>query len=326
MPKALSPRLEVSGTATVELTDKQREALARVRGRIAGGDYTLEAVGCPCEADHDITIANIDRYGLAVGTQLCMSCGLMRCSARFDQRSMARFYAEDYRDMYDPLGPVLHFETDVKAGQWMIRQMPKLFGISEVIFDIGCGTGGKLLPISALPGKRAVGCDFAPDFISHGRSRGVEIVEGGAAALVEKVGKRADLVILSHVAEHFLDLERELTEVIEAIKPGGFLFIEVPGAVGGFELPFYRSDILRYVQNAHAYYFTRQTLTAVLTSLGLQVLSMDENVSGAALKPLDWTPRPMKLPANSAEALRILSHLSKLESDILKGQGASAGT
>ncbi|MDJ0764963.1 MAG: class I SAM-dependent methyltransferase [Myxococcota bacterium] len=309
---SLSARLKYAPDHIVALNGDQIATRDSIRKKIAKGVYPLEEVPCFCGETDAVRIAERDRYGLPITTVLCMQCGIMRSSPRMSDQSTAKFYRNDYRALYsgarskDEL-----FENGMARGEMIVKQMPKLIGQVEVVYDIGCGTGGMLMPFSKA-GKTVVGCDTDEAYLAYGRDKGLDLINGNAGDILKAKGKPADLVILSHTMEHFLDLRSEIGAVVDTLRPGGFLMVQVPG-IRSVVSSEYKGDILLYLQNAHNYHFTAQTLTFVLQSVGLEVIAVDETINVAARRPENWSPTATKAAIPPGEALYILSFLAETE-------------
>ena len=269
----------------------------------------MEDVPCFCGATQAQLLARRDRYGLPVSTLLCDTCGLLRTSPRMTRESYDRFYEDDYRSLY--VGS--HKKREALLGQSRSASMlpiyQKLLPPPATIFEVGCGAGG-LFPPLIEAGYRVAGCDLDGDAAALGRSKGFDTVQGNASRLKSEFGEAADGLVLSHVVEHFLDLRAELTEVCEALHPGGLLFITVPGVRN--IAPSYGGNILAYLQNAHTYHFTAATLRFVLESVGLVTHFVDEQCLAIAEKPTAAHPRIIPT-FPTGETVRTLNYLRALE-------------
>jgi SAM-dependent methyltransferase len=88
---------------------------------------------------------------------------------------------------------------------------------------------------------------------------GLRLRDGDASELRDE---KFDLIILSHVVEHILDVEAFMAEIVTHLNPGGHIYIEVPDitdfCMGAF-------------QTAHVYYFTIAHMNALCASAGLKV-------------------------------------------------------
>jgi SAM-dependent methyltransferase len=140
------------------------------------------------------------------------------------------------------------------------------------VCDIGCGSGDNLEALKNA-GFHVVGIE--PD--AKARSLSVEIAEvfdGTAERLPPQIQARDfDIVLMSHVLEHCIDLRATLTNVCSILRPGGSVIIEVPNnAAKGFSTfgaiwPW--SDIPRHIN-----FFTERSLSSLLHSYGLEISSV----------------------------------------------------
>ncbi len=305
------PRGGPQDRSWIRLTPGQLEARARVLAKLDDGTYALESAPCFCgEPASDLEIAGRDRYGLPVRTVLCPSCGLMRSDPRMDADSTARFYQDDYRDLYTgPGNGDALFASQVSRGRGLVKLLEKLLPTIDTVYEIGCGAGGLLLPF-AEQGKRVAGVDLGDEYLEFGRAQGLSLVHGSADDLLAQAGEPADLVLLLHVLEHYLDLSEGIEQTLRLVRPGGLLLIEVPGiasiATG------YRGDLLSYLQNAHNFHFTAATLEFVLRRCGLDVLASSESALALCQRPqvANDTANPPK-PNAAAEVLRTLADLER---------------
>ena len=94
------------------------------------------------------------------------------------------------------------------------------------LLDIGCGNGD-FLALAKEAGWNVFGCDPDPSARSIASQSGAEIRAGGAEAWLESAGS-FDAVTMSHVLEHVPDPVTTLQEVHALLRPGGFLYLELP--------------------------------------------------------------------------------------------------
>jgi SAM-dependent methyltransferase len=274
----------------------------------ASGEYATEAVKCFCGADNYTVVSKVDRYNLNYSLCVCNECGLLYANPRMTKDSYKKFYKEDYRIIYGSFGEDLVYHggesqtrTDIKEAILSLfnefeREYPK------VVFDIGCGTGSLMQEFHDFD---VTGIDFDNEAIQKARGIGLNAICGGIDEL-EKIGKKADLIIMQHVLEHFLDLEKDLLRIRELISENGVLYIAVPGLYG------WNPNAL--LQNAHTYQFTATTLEYVMHCCGFDALYIDDRIESY------WEKMDIKLPKDkksNEELGYILSHLSNDEKKLL---------
>ena len=278
MRHRLLSRLFTQTEPMVQLNDIQQSALEMFNRKIKDGEYVFEDVPCLCGKKDSILIGTCDRYGLSVHTHLCKHCGIMWTSPRMTEGSLKGFYEVDYRPIYvgHPQTPDLFFKKQIRHGKKIHEYVESCIKKSSMnqlkVFDIGCGAGGTLLPFKEN-GWLTYGCDLGGEYLIRGKEEGL-ILEHGDLKSLSQHGP-ANLVILSHVLEHFSNPINSLNEISELLTEDGYIYIEVPGI---FKIHSTYVDILLFLQNAHLYHFTLKTLSSVMTQVGFKLIKGDERI------------------------------------------------
>ena len=242
--------------------------IQRVKTKISSGVYVLEETACFCGSTQRKLVVEKDRYGFCYHLWLCRDCALLYASPRMTEEASKLFYENEYRLIYD--GPNESAEQDFKNGLihgGTLKELTDHLGIeTNVVFDIGCNAGGWLIPFQAK-GAKVCGVDWDTKRAAYGRSQGLKIVDD-----TSELTGQADLIILNHVLEHFLDMRTELTKIRSFLKPTGTLYVGVPGLYNTTKNrpPF---------QAAHNYEFTAATLKYVMECIGFRELYLDEYIS-----------------------------------------------
>ena len=109
-----------------------------------------------------------------------------------------------------------------------LKLLPGLLHGTEVIGDLGCGTG-HLTRLLAPFARRVVAIDRSPAMLQVARRRlrdceNAEVRQGDLNALPIESGK-LNLAILSLVLHYVVDLDRALSEVHRVLRPGGRILI-----------------------------------------------------------------------------------------------------
>ena len=113
--------------------------------------------------------------------------------------------------------------------KWVQRH---LGGPAERSMELGCGSGSLSTQLYAMGSTREVeGVDISPERVAQAEIRRNELgAPGGfrvedANRVVLEPG-RYDLIVSSHSFHHFLDLERVMVQVLEALTPRGLFILE----------------------------------------------------------------------------------------------------
>lgn len=266
-------------------------------------------INCPvCAAEAYIPFATRDRLGIPVTTVVCAECPTLYSRLRLDDESLEDFYRRFYRRIYTgSMFPSKLFEGQVASGQiildFLVANGRLEKPISEsVVLEIGCGAGGVLYPFH-LAGARVVGVDFDADYLETGRSRGLDLREGDCD-LAADAGP-FDIIILKDVLEHVADLNKIVAQLRGLVSDSGRVYIQVPG-IESLEFLGYRSDFLRYFQNAHLVHFSEPSLLYLFGSAGFVTVSSSKYVKAVFAK-VKSTETFVSLPKPSNDlALRVI--------------------
>jgi len=303
-----------SGGGEVPLTATAIQAKASFEEKIRNGLYVFEDVPCFCGNANGVLLASRERLGLYYPFVACERCGILRASPRMTAASYSQFYDSEYW----PLQILVDHESDWYFGKKLeegerirdyvlehlsSREQPK------VVFEIGCDTGMKLVPWRKL-GCEVSGTDCNLRRVERGRElTGITgLYVGGVEQLIEK-GQKADLVILSHVLEHFLDLSTALQEVRKILNPAGYVYVALPGTFWWIRNKCC-SDILVLLTIAHTYQFGLATLRYVLECEGFELVHGTEEIvslfrMGDQFRKRDDVPQ--------GEFQRVVSYLRRCE-------------
>ena len=265
--KLISRRFEVSSCRSImSLNSTQNDSIAHFIKQLLEGKYRLTWHPCLCGNQKFTLIAEIDRYAIPTNTLICNRCGQVQSNPVLDEVSLASFYRRYYRAIYSGSATPKdkHFKEQLRQGKRIQRFFASHgFKPGRKIFEIGCGAGG-ILHVFKSSGHELYGCDFNDAFLECGRSRGLNLYAGDASSL--RPHAKADLIILSHVIEHFFDPIKELNHINQLLADDGFVYIEVPNLKRLNS--YYRADVLRFFQNAHNWHFVPGSLDRLMSACG----------------------------------------------------------
>lgn len=273
-------------------TKKMGDVQLSVRNEIIKNDRPddYEFVSCICGNNDDYKVlSEVERHGLPYRKLICMKCGLLRVSPRWSQKRYDSFYQNQYRDLYNPVKTskeeyvkALSQHEHVKGvGKWIMKSNEKFGphrGVPRIL-EIGAGGGWNL---NGLPGDWIrTAYDVDDDYLEIGKRLFNIDMKYGLLDEASTEVQNHDIVVLSHVVEHFLDPVASLQLIAGAMTPDSLLLIEVPGL---FRIHRTNLDPMTYMQNAHTYTFTAFTLKYVCLMAGLRVLAIDESCRVICIK------------------------------------------
>jgi len=309
----IRPSLHDVGRPPKRLTPVQHRFREALLGKLSTAVYEYERAGtCVCGATGSVQLATHDRFGIPVGTVLCQSCGLCRTDPRLATKDLPSFYNEIYHGLHqgisepDPASVLFRVGQGDAIHSYVHDLLP---GGDLRVAEIGCGTGNVLREFQAAATDRDVavaGCEYAEAFVAVGRKAGTDVRLGGPEAL--RSSAPFDLVIMSHVAEHFPDPVEALTGVRELGHLDTLYYVEVPGVMTIHRKPEYGYRFDRYLTLAHTYHFTLATLATTMARAGYQLQRGDEEVRSVFKAGSPEVPR-----SDADTAVQILSYLKWLE-------------
>lgn len=235
-----------------------------------------------------------------VSNRVCKTCGLVFQSPRMTDEELDRFYADEYRQLYQgSQGPnpkdlaiqasraetlVRFIKAAAQAGRLPSPASPMRH------LDIGCSAGLLLQRFQLAFNLTPTGIEPGTAYRGYAQAQGIEVYQ--SLDELASQPKQFDWISLAHVLEHIAEPVDYLIDLRQNwLKPGGSLLLEVPNLYGHdcFEV-------------AHQVSYSPQTLKQTLKQAGFQVIA--EQIHGqprSKILPLYITvlARP---EANSAPA------------------------
>lgn len=298
---------QIDGKPAVPMTDAGKKTRDLVISKMRDGVYTLEQSPCICKTPEpsDVTLATVDRYRIPHRTVLCMQCGLVRTDPRMTQDAYNDFYRHYYRTLYERPGQsreqlFMAQQNNAERRYNYIRSHVELATDAEIV-EFGCGAGWNLCPFQQAQ-FTVSGYDFDDDYLKIGNEQGLDLQYGSIQTAVD-AERQYDVIILSHVVEHFLDPLDELAALSALLKPDGILYVEVPSILA------VKINPLKYFQNAHTYSFAPQTLCSVMERAGYSEIASSPQIESL----WRFNGKPTSYHSSSAMFHLILQHLKRAE-------------
>ncbi|MHB8468728.1 MAG: glycosyltransferase [Gaiellaceae bacterium] len=207
---------------------------------------------CACGASRYALVlaGSFERLGLhhyPFSIVRCRQCGLARTLPVPDDTQYARGYSPTTRD--GEFTARLDTWSAARAA-WVRRQTA-----GGRLLDVGCNVGDLVAAASDL-GFDAEGIDVDPIAIAAGRKLGRDLSQKG----IDEVELGAyDAIVLSHVAEHVIDLPSLFGALGRALAPGGRAFLFVPHYRGLIPRLMGRRWLF-WAPHEHVWHFTPETL------------------------------------------------------------------
>jgi len=133
------------------------------------------------------------------------------------------------------------------------------------VIDWGCGVGA-LVAVLQRGGVDAVGYDSDFEAIKVGQKRWAANNTFSSSYDLSVLQGQFDLLLLSHVVEHFPDIRRTLGDLLKILQPHGYVFVEVPNCSA-------EMFVAPVDTESHLHFFSMQSLMKIMESVRIQVLT-----------------------------------------------------
>jgi|APSaa5957512535_1039671.scaffolds.fasta_scaffold00525_26 2-polyprenyl-3-methyl-5-hydroxy-6-metoxy-1,4-benzoquinol methylase len=271
----LNSRFKNNGKNIINLNEKQKKFRDLFEEKITKKQYVFENVNCIiCNSSNFELLSEKDRYGLSMSVVICKKCGLVQTSPRMNENTIREFYNNEYREIYEKGESVTErsFQAEYDKGKVINNFITNVTNekiIKKFVVEIGTGSGG-ILQFFKDAGNEIFGVDLDSKCIQFGKNKGLNLDVGTLQKLSE-IKKHPDLVIYSHVLEHLSNPIEELKTIKKFLHPSSILYVEVPG-LEHLDLS-YHQNFLEYLQNAHLYHFTLNSLCNCVKRSGFEIIS-----------------------------------------------------
>lgn len=225
---------------------------------------------------------NVDEYRIKpVGMAICMECGFVSYPTLYKTpEEIKAYYRKDYRKppMVQNLWTgmrKLHFHSTFLTP--LFKEWAKEGRNEPEIFEIGSAYGIFLNWVrQVIPKAKVAGTELTTTFRRVALQQyGIELKEDFDDT------KKYDLICSYKVAEHMLDIDKELEKYAACLKVDGFLYISIPAwwqalenfGAEGFDLEYYYSP-------NHINVWSRKHFEGLLNKAGLEIVREDHLMYG----------------------------------------------
>ena len=244
-------------------------------------NYTLIPTKCLCDNNDDILLSKSDRHCVEFPTVVCKKCGLIRAKDYFTDENIKDFYKNYYRPgtnslniNYGNTDPETFFNHQVQTSKFrfdLINKYKMKNIRNKKILDLGGGIGGVL---NHFNNNELYLADYFDPYLNYAKSKGINIIKGG----LDKIDFKPDIIILSHVIEHWSNFREEIKKLIRIQKIGETInYIEFPG-VDSIKLGRREGDIIGDLNVPHVYYFTSYVFENIMNRYGFEKLYIDSEI------------------------------------------------
>jgi 2-polyprenyl-3-methyl-5-hydroxy-6-metoxy-1,4-benzoquinol methylase len=216
---------------------------------------------CDENTEHD-QLDNYADYTLV----LCHKCKLISKIISNLNRSKIQ-NLQNY--VYDDLDERTAHNINTRMADERLRLISKFVNKGNVL-EIGCATG-EFIQEAQKSGFNALGIDASKMYTDYAQKKGINVRHGYLEDF--KFDHSFDIVALFHLIEHIENPKNFLKKIYPLTSDSGMLYIITPNADGLLDKIFgYRHPL--YIQPDHLLFFSKETLSRLLTEVGFNVLKV----------------------------------------------------
>ena len=214
------------------------------------------------------------------------------------------------------------FSEEMK--QFRIRQFAEFVDKYQLkgkkVLEVGCGKG-EFLELMLDAGTNAYGIEYSQDSVDVCREAGLQVEKDYILYAHHQLEKAPfDCFFILNFFEHLPDLNSTLQALHANLAQDGVGLIEVPN----FDMILQENLFSEFI-NDHLYYFTEETLRAVLTRNGFEVIESSEVWHNYILSMVVRKKKPLDLTSFKTHQEKITKDLENYVGAYDKGTVAVYG-
>ena len=275
---------------------------------------------CLCGSCDGLKIAAIDRFGLKFSSYICKKCGLIFTSPHICDKSLPLYYNKFYHPLHFGTAEPIESLYSKGQGNKIFNFVKAYLTSSDIkIFEMGAGCGTNLIEFANVAKKYSINVDcygneYNKDYVRYGNKKGLKLVSDSIEEYANKTKNSFDVIILSHVFEHFTDPFCILKYLKKISREDTILYIEVPGVLDLKTRYIYNCDFLKYLTHAHTFNFSLSSLKATLNQCGFELVQGNEKVE--SIFRLNRNENNFFTLRENNNYEEILSYLTELETNL----------
>lgn len=283
---------------------------------------------CPLCGETVVRILHAQRLQQPEGSPLpdgynvvaCTDCGFVYANTPAGQSAYDQYYAKfsKYEDPATASGGGVSAHDRARLEALADRLFARISPTASVL-DIGCAAGGLMGALRRKGFVRLHGVDAAPACVAAVAGQGFRVTQTPLSNLGNvKLEGPFDLIVLSHVLEHVVDLRPLMQAVGTLLSPRGLVYLETPDAARYEEfrfVPFYFFD------SEHINHFDADRLALLGHLSGLNAVasgSVDLALAPGICYPACWvwlqresTPKPLSRRETPFLSQRVASYIKR---------------
>lgn len=206
------------------------------------------------------------------GHKVCNNCGFVFMSQVPDNESNSEFYEDLYWKEHHHFDGIIKDYPVTNRQKSMVEWLKKSLDSSTVkLLEIGCGFGFNLDYLSKNTGFLVQGLEISQaGVLNTEKAFHIKCTHGTLEEY--KADEKFQVVVLSHVLEHFENPPEALRIIHGLLELEGYLWVEVPNILA----PNPKKTMQNWLAKEHRSYFSMNKLKGMLEHVGFEVVLEEE--------------------------------------------------
>lgn len=227
---------------------------------------------CLCGSSRAKLVSKFDRENNPIDLVICTDCGLLRQKNIQLNLNFREFYKNHYREIKKNTPEKLYeltFDRSRRVFNNIKNYTPNIIKKNLKILDYGGGAGGVLDQFKKLTNKLYL-YDLNSKYKNFLNKKGIKFIDN-----VKNLKSKPDIIILSHVIEHWNEFDLEIKKIIKLQKKNTINYISIP-SINRLMRGHRDGDFFYEIQLPHIYYFSSETLESILGKYGFKKIFLND--------------------------------------------------
>ena len=202
----------------------------------------------------------------------CESCKGYFLDQMPSQEEYESIYKNSYYDekfkIADLIKPLFRRARCISQFEY-IKKRAQLNVNGKSAIEIGAGDG-MLLSLFKNEGALTKGVEFSDHYRDYCKKKYDILLQ---SLDYFEIHGQFDILMMSHVLEHFCDVQKVMKKAHELLKPGGYFFIEIPNSPLSSNVP--GEFLSQFLNTIHTFNFTPTSITKLVNQHPFEIINIE---------------------------------------------------
>ncbi|WP_206744768.1 class I SAM-dependent methyltransferase, partial [Brachyspira hyodysenteriae] len=210
----------------------------------------------------------------------CDNCSLVYNDFISNEEEFIKYYSlnSSYNESYH----IVHLKNDSYNNE-ILNSLEKHINKNSYILEEGCGSGDLLYNFYINGYSNLYGIDASNAFNAIKNISNINFISGSIFNRIIEYKSKFDMIIISHVLEHLLDIDEIIKNIKYMLNDSGYLYISVPSLMeysSNFKTPFFSFSL------EHISHFCEQSINNLANKYSFEIVNISNSFNKAGIMEL----------------------------------------